>query len=135
MSSVLAVVLVTLNLGLIFLLFALPLGVRTVRQSRVIAADRERIWSALWPFGENAGWSGQTLGAELLDESGLVRIQLGWEGRDGRPIEHIVRLDDVVEGKSFSMRVVDDTSLDSTFWSHYRDKVDSPARTARSVSR
>ena len=124
MSPILAVVLVTLNLGLIFLLLALPLGVRTVRQSRVIAADKERIWSALWPFGENAGWSGQNLGAEPLEEPGLVRIQLGWEGRDGWPIEHIVRLDDVVEGKSFSMRVVDDTSLEPTFWSHYRDNVE-----------
>ncbi|MEP9388546.1 site-2 protease family protein [Mesorhizobium sp. KR9-304] len=124
MTPVLAIVLVTLNLGLIFVLFALPLGVRTVRFSRLIAADRERIWSALWLFGENAGWSGQHLKAETLDEADLVRIQLSWEGRDGRPIEHIVRLEEVVEGRRFAMRVVDDTSLDSAFWSHYRNVVE-----------
>src|SRR5690606_31980439 len=67
---------------------------------------------------------GQHLQAEALDEADLVRIQLSWEGRDGRPIEHIVRLEDVVEGKRFAMRVVDDSSLDSAFWSHYRNVVE-----------
>ncbi len=112
MTLILAGVLVTLNLGLIFLLFAVPLGVRTVRQSRVIAANRAHIWSAVWPFGENAGWSGQHLRAEALAEPGLVRIELGWEGRDGKRIEHIVRLEDVVDGKGFSTRVIDDSSLE-----------------------
>lgn len=124
MTPILAVVLVTLNLGLIFLLFALPLGARTVRMSRLIAADRKLVWSALWPFGENAGWSGQHLRAETLGEPGLARVELGWEGRDGKPIEHIVRLEDVIEGERFSMRVVDDSSLDSAFWSDYRDNVE-----------
>ena len=124
MTPVVAGVLVALNLGLIFLLFAVPLGIRTVRLSRVIAAGRSHVWSALWPFGENAGWSAQLMKAEALDEAGLVRIQLGWEGRDGRPIEHIVQLENVVEGERFSMRVVDDSSLDSAFWSHYRHVVE-----------
>jgi Zn-dependent protease len=122
-TPILAVVLVTLNLGLIFLLFALPFGVRTVRMSRLIAADRDRIWSAVWPLGENAGWSGQHLKAEALDEPGLARVQLSWEGRDGKPIEHVVRLEEVVEGERFSMRVMDDTSLDPAFWSDYRNNV------------
>jgi Zn-dependent protease len=123
-TPILAVVLVTLNLGLIFLLFALPFGVRTARMSRLIAADRDRIWSAVWPFGENAGWSGQHLKAEALGEPGLARIQLAWEGRDGKPIEHVVRLEDVVEGERFSMRVIDDSSLDPAFWSDYRNDVE-----------
>lgn len=121
MTPLVAGILIALNLGLIFLLFAVPLGVRTIRRSLVIAADRTRVWSALWPFGENAGWSGQRLKAEALGEPGLVRIQLGWEGRDGKPIEHVVRLEEVAEGRRFSSRVVDDSSLERAFWSHYRD--------------
>ena len=35
-----------------------------------------------------------------------------------------MRLGDVVEGERFSTRVVDDSSLDSAFWSHYRDVVE-----------
>lgn len=118
-----AAVLVTLNLGLIFLLFAVPLGVRTIRQSRTVAASRERIWSALWPFGENAGWSGQRVAAEALDEPGMARLTLGWEGRDGRPIVHRVRLEDVAEGQRFGLSVLDDSSLETAFWSQYRETV------------
>lgn len=119
----LAVALVALNLGLIFLLFALPLGVRTIRMECRIAAGRDRIWSALWPLGEHAGWSGHRLRVEALSEPGLARIALGWEGRDGKPIEHVVRLEDVAEGERFSLRVVDDSSLEAKFWSSYRERV------------
>ena len=131
MSPVLAVVLVALNLGLIFLFFALPLGVRTVRMSRLIAADRERVWSALWPFGDNAAWSGQQLSGERMDDPGLARVRLGWDGRDNRPIERILRLEDVVEGERFSARVVDDSSLDASFFADYRETAELSARPAR----
>ncbi|MEW9805101.1 site-2 protease family protein [Mesorhizobium sp. ZMM04-5] len=120
----LAVVLVVLNLGLVFVLLALPFGTRTVRQSRVIAAGRRRLWEALWPFGKHADWSGARIAAEPFGDDGLTRIRLGWEGRDGKPIEHVVRLENVVEGERFSMRVVDDSSLETAFWSHFRDDVE-----------
>ena len=117
LTPIVAAVLVALNLGLIFLLMAAPIGIRTVKLSRTISADRNRLWSALWPFGAEAGWSGEYLRAEPLDdETGLARLQLGWEGRDGKPIERTVRLEDLVEGERFAMRVVDDTSLDASFW-------------------
>ncbi len=124
MSPVLAVVLVTLNLGLIFLFFAVPLGLRTVTLSRVVRADRARIWSAIFPLGDNAAWSGHQIAAEGLDDPALARIKLGWEGRDGRPIERIVRLDDVVAGERFSMRVIDDSSLEASFFAHYRESAE-----------
>ena len=131
MSPVLAVVLVALNLGLIFLFFALPLGVRTVRMSRLIAADRERVWSALWPFGDNAAWSGQQLSGERMDDPGLARVRLGWDGRDNRPIERILRLEDVVEGERFSARVVDDSSLDASFFADYRETAELSAEAGK----
>lgn len=124
MSPALALLLVALNLGLIFVLFALPLGRRTVKATRVVSAGRDRLWSALFPFGENVGWSGQRLAVEALGEPGLARMRLGWEGRDGKPIEHLVRLEDVVPGQRFSMRVIDDSSLHPTFWKDYRDSVE-----------
>lgn len=109
------------NLGLIFLLMTLPLGLRTVRVSRLVAADRHRLWQALWPFGSDAGWSGEIVSAEALDGQGVARIVLSWEGRDGQPIERKVVLEDVVEGGRFSMRVLDDSSLDASFWASYRE--------------
>lgn len=131
MSPVLAVVLVALNLGLIFLFFALPLGVRTVGMSRLIAADRERLWSALWPLGENAAWSGQQLSGERMDDPGLARVRLGWDGRDNRPIERILRLEDVVAGERFSARVIDDSSLDASFFADYRETAELSAEAGK----
>ena len=125
LSILVAAVLVALNIGLIFLLLAAPIGVRTIRISRLIQARRDRLWSALWPLGENASWSGEYLRAEQLpDDASLARLQLRWEGRDGKPIERTVRLQEVVHGKRFAASVVDDTSLDLAFWSNYREIAD-----------
>ncbi|TIP32786.1 MAG: site-2 protease family protein, partial [Mesorhizobium sp.] len=109
------------NLGLIFLLMTVPLGSRTVTVSRVIKADRERLWQALWPFGSDAGWSGEILSAEPLDGEGTALIRLSWDGRDGRPIERKARFEDVGEGSRFSMSVIEDTALDPSFWANYRE--------------
>jgi Zn-dependent protease len=49
-------------------------------------------------------------------------VRLSWEGRDGRPIEKILRLSDVVPGRTFASRVEDDSSLDPSFWSDYLDE-------------
>jgi Zn-dependent protease len=114
-------ILVACNLGLIFLLMTAPLGLRTVRLSRVVTAERERLWQALWPLGSDAGWSGEILSAQTLDEQGAARIRLSWDGRDNRPIERRVLLEDVVEGSRFSMRVLGDTALDASFWADYRE--------------
>ena len=121
MSPIVTAILVACNLGLIFLLMTVPLGLRTVRLSRLVAADRHQLWRALWPLGSDAGWSGEILSAEALDDNGAARIRMSWEGRDGQPIARKVLLEDVVEDRSFSMRVVDDTSLDTSFWADYRE--------------
>ena len=112
MTPIVAVVLVALNLGLIFLLLTAPVGVRTIRLTRTVSANRSRLWNALWPLGAEASWSGEFLRAEALHgEPGLARLQLCWEGRDGRPIEKMLRLSEVVPGERFQMRVDDDLAL------------------------
>ncbi|MBN9222078.1 MAG: site-2 protease family protein [Mesorhizobium sp.] len=121
MSPIVTAILVASNLGLIFLLMTVPLGLRTVSVSRVIPADRQRLWQALWPLGCEAGWSGEILSAQPLDDEGVARIMLSWEGRDGKPIERRARFDDIVEGSRFSMRVIEDTALDSSFWKDYSE--------------
>lgn len=119
MSPIVIVGLIACNLGLIFVLMTMPLGVRTLRRSRLVRADRNRLWQALWPLGPDATWSGEIL--SVTGFRGGARITLSWEGRDGQPIERKVAFDDVVPGRRFSMRVVDDTSLDPSFWGHYRE--------------
>ncbi|MCA0032694.1 site-2 protease family protein [Mesorhizobium sp. B263B2A] len=124
MSPIITAILVVSNLGLIFLLMTVPLGLRTVRSSRVVAMDRQRLWQALWPLGSDAGWSGEILSAQALDGEGEARIMLSWEGRDGKPIERRSKLEDVVEGSSFTMRVIEDTALDGSFWKDYSETTD-----------
>ncbi|CAN7592913.1 site-2 protease family protein [Mesorhizobium caraganae] len=119
MSPIITALLVAGNLGLIFLLMTAPLGLRTVRLSRVVAMDRQRLWQALWPLGSDAGWSGEILSAEPMDGQGTTRIMMSWEGRDGQPIERRSRFEDVVEGSRFSMRVIEDTALDASFWKDF----------------
>ena len=121
MSPIVTTILVASNLGLIFLLMTAPLGLRTIRLSRLVSADRQRLWQALWPLGSDAGWSGEILSAEPLDGEGMARIMLSWEGRDGQPIERRSQFEDIVEGSRFSMRVIEDTALDASFWKDFRE--------------
>lgn len=124
MSPIVVAALVALNLLVIFLLLAAPLGVRTVVRRVRVAAPPERVWQALWPLGPEAGWSGEILSSEPVAGAGdLVRVRLSWEGRDGRPIEKLLRLSDVVPGRRYAARVQDDSSLDPSFWSDYREDV------------
>ncbi|AZO46545.1 MAG: site-2 protease family protein [Mesorhizobium sp.] len=124
MSPIVMAILLAGNLGLIFLLMTVPLGLRTVTVSRLVAADRHRLWQALWPFGSDAGWSGEIVSTQALDGEGMARITLSWEGRDGQPIERRVALENVVEASRFSMRVLDDSSLDASFWANYRETIE-----------
>jgi Zn-dependent protease len=118
-SPIVVVALVVCNLGLIFVLMTMPLGMRTVRQSRLVRVDHDRLWEALWPLGRDAGWSGEI--KSVIGFRGGARITISWEGRDGQPIQRKVAFDEVVPGKHFSMRVVDDSSLEPSFWGHYRE--------------
>jgi Zn-dependent protease len=124
-SPVVVAALVALNLIVIFLLLAVPLGVRTIVLKARVAAPGMRIWQALYPLGADAGWSGEILSAEALGGGGeggaLARLKLSWEGRDNRPIERKVRLSDIVEGERYTMRVEDDSSLAVSFWADYRE--------------
>lgn len=123
MTLVVAAIVVAVNLGLIFLLLAAPLGVRTVRLSKIVAADRAKLWSALWPLGPDAGWAGEYAKVVRLDGN-HARVESGWEGRDGKPIARTLKFDDVVEGERFSLSIVDDSSLEAAFWSNYRESVE-----------
>jgi len=119
-----AVLLIGLNLGLIFLLVAAPIGIRTISRRTVVRATPDKVWDAMWPLGGQAGWSGEILSAKSVDaEAGLVRIVLSWLGRDGNSIERTVRLDEVSEDRHFALTVIEDSSLDASFWTHFREEV------------
>lgn len=134
MSPLLVCLLVAANLALVYILLAMPLGQRTIVMARRVRAPAARLWSALWPLGADAGWSQHIVAAAPVEgDPVLVRTALSWEDRNGRPIEHVVRLDDVVEGVSFTWRVVDDSALEADFWSAFHERVD--LQTADGITR
>lgn len=119
--SLSALILLAANVGFLLLVMVWPLGQRTVRLTRIVPAPREKIWQALFPLGANATWSGDLVASRAVEGGAL--IGLSWLGRDDRPIERRIALDDVVEGRQFAMRIVDDTALDPSIWSRYRERV------------
>lgn len=120
-----AVALIVVNLGLIFVLIAAPVGLRTVSCTVRIAAPARRVWEAIYPLGSEAGWSGEVLSAEQ-DGSRPDQVQLvvDWDGRDGLPIRRVAALSDVVDGRSFGLRIVEDSSLDAGFWARFSEQVE-----------
>ena len=123
-SLVMIVALTMLNLGLIWLLLAIPLGVRTVTRTIETSAGRDRVWSALYPFGANASWNGTIISSEL--EPGTQKfgkLLISYEDRNGDPIERKVCLEKLSPGESYKLRIVDDTTLDPSFWQHYHEEV------------
>lgn len=124
MSAPAIIVLVALNLGIIFLFIAAPLGQRTVRVRRVVAADAGTLWAALWPLGQQAGWSGEVVWTRPVEGAPDEALQgLSWEGHDGTPIERRVKMQDVEPLRRFALRVVDDTALEMSFWKDYVETV------------
>ena len=122
MSAIAVAFLIALNLSVIYLLIAAPIGVRTIRLSRTIKAAREKLWEAVWLLGGEATWSGQVLEATPVTVD-MIRLRLSWRGRDDRPIERTYRVSDVVPLERFSATVVEDNSLDPSFWANYRETI------------
>lgn len=119
-----AAALIAVNLGLIFLLIAAPVGIRTISRRIRVKAPATRVWNAVYPLGEQAGWSGEIVSAEAVEgQSGRARLVTDWEGHDGQPIHRVAELSDVVPGQSFAMRIMEDSSLDAGFWGRFSEQV------------
>ena len=123
MSVPVVFLLVTVNLAILFLLLAAPLGARSVRRSVVVRADAERVWAALWPLGEQAGWSGEILSADAQAD-GRIATRISWSGRDGQPIERFLTPVDVRLHERFTLTISEDSSLDPSFWANYSETVE-----------
>ena len=111
-----------INLLLIWLLMVAPVGRRRVTLSSIIAATPEHIWSALYPLGANAKWDGNIVAAHAVGPD-LVETEISYEGRDGNPIRRTMKLESVIENRSFTSTIVEDTSLDHSFWSSHSETV------------
>lgn len=119
-----ALFLLVANLGLIWLLMAAPLGTRTIRIRRVLSERPERIWQAIHPLGPDALWYPSLIGSAADPATGRVVQHLSHADRRGNPVSRTLELSEVGGpwDHAYEARVVEDSTLDPSFWVNYRER-------------
>jgi Zn-dependent protease len=118
-----AIALLLINIGLIWLLMAAPLGLRTLRVRETFRTDAEKIWNAVSPLGSSAGWHHSVLKSQVLPETASqVQQTFTHLDRHGQPIVRRFEIRQNAAGKQYEYRVLDDSALDASFWKDFRER-------------
>ena len=104
---------------LLWLVLSAPVGRITVSRGVNIAAERDRIWSAVYPFGPDFGWNGAAVSVTQTGK-GTGRVVTSHIGRDDAPIERSIEISNETPMDGFTLHYTDDTSLAQSFWENYR---------------
>ncbi|MXN52158.1 hypothetical protein GR158_13620 [Shinella sp. AETb1-6] len=122
-TSVSVILLLAINLGLIWLLIAAPVGRRTLRLSRVVKASPSRLAGLVSPLGREADWHPAILSSEPLSAD-RVRQTFRYPDRRGEPITRTVSVREARDGDGIACetRVIEDSALDASFWHDYIDR-------------
>jgi Zn-dependent protease len=119
-----ALFLLIANLGLIWLLMAAPLGTKTIRLRRTLNDNPERVWQAIHPLGRDALWSPSLIDSAVESATGRVVQRLAHSDRRGDPVRRTLELSELGGPwqHAYEARVVEDSTLDSSFWANYRER-------------
>lgn len=116
------IVLLVINIGLIWLLMAAPLGLRTVRVRATFRTDADRLWSAISPLGSSADWHHSVLTSRVLPDTGnRVEQTYTHVDRHGRPIVRSFEVTAKHAERAYEARVVEDSALDVSFWKDFHE--------------
>ncbi|NGO63842.1 hypothetical protein G6N76_09155 [Rhizobium daejeonense] len=121
-----AFVLLGINIGLLWLLLAAPIGSRTIKVRRLLNKRAEEIWDMARPGGGLADWHPAILSSRPV-EGMPDRMELTYRqpDRQGRSMTRIIAIDRTgvtAQGEfSCELRIVADSALDAEFWSGYRE--------------
>ncbi|KRB53788.1 hypothetical protein ASE04_29425 [Rhizobium sp. Root708] len=121
-----AILLLTINLGLLALLMRLPLGQRTLSIRRTFNCTREKLWSAVNPSGDAADWHHSVLSSKPIRQRGnLVEQTYKHLDRHGAPLRRLLAVEplDTANANTVGYRssVVDDSTLDPSFWKNFQE--------------
>jgi Zn-dependent protease len=120
-----AILLLTINLGLLWLLMAAPVGRRTITLQRTFEICPERLWHAFHPGGEEASWNPSILSSGPQTNRGGIEIAYSHPDRHGAPIRRVFKVEENVDGVRHNYeshaRVIDDTALDMSFWRNFEE--------------
>ena len=122
-----ATTLLLINLGLLWLMMAAPVGRRTITVRRALKARPERIWDAVYPKGIAANWHPSVLSTGISEgNSNRVDLAYRYPDRKGRPIRRTLEISDAIEDPigryTYRSRVVEDSVLDADFWKNYQEQ-------------
>jgi Zn-dependent protease len=129
-TSVSVILLLAINLGLIWLLIAAPIGRRTLQITRTFKASPPRIAALVSPLGREADWHPSILSSERLSAE-RVRQTFSHPDRRGNPITRMLAVNEAAEAENIACetRVIEDSALDAAFWHHFVER-----RTLRPVA-
>jgi Zn-dependent protease len=125
-----ALLLLLINLGLLWLLMRMPLGLRTLRLNRSFDCAPETLWSAMNPAGSAASWHHSMISSKpLADGTNIVEQTFTMPDRHGEPLRRLLALEPVlaVAGvqtphHGFQSSIIDDSTLDASFWKDFRER-------------
>ncbi len=124
-SLVAAIALLVLNLGLIWLLMAVPLGKRTLTFRRRYPLSADALWQAVHPLGRDGAWSPNVMESQpVAGAPDCVRQAYAYPDRHGKPITRVLALQPfwAPEGRAFVTRILEDSALDRSYWAHFADR-------------
>ncbi|WP_246697283.1 SRPBCC family protein [Rhizobium sp. G21] len=129
-----SILLLALNVGLLWLLMAAPLGRRRIVMRRTFDAAPEQVWAMVHPLGAHATWSPKIVESQAGEGEGRVLQTMSHHDRRGEPIRRILALESIpAHGQlAYAARVVEDSALDPVFWSDYAETRSVTARDGRS---
>ncbi len=122
-----AVTLLVINMGLLWLLMAAPVGRRTLRVSRRLQADCDTVWKAVSATGRSADWHHAVLSSRVLPGA-VLRVEQTFThlDRHGQPIvrQFAVTEQIMADGmdRRCELRVLEDSALDVAFWKDFREQ-------------
>ena len=96
-TSFSVILLLVINLGLIWLLIAAPVGRRTLQLTRVFKAPPRRIAALVSPLGAEAHWHPSLLSSEALS-SGRVKQTFSYPARRGAPTPRTLAVGETMDG-------------------------------------
>ncbi|RDJ12629.1 hypothetical protein [Rhizobium grahamii] len=122
-----AMLLLVINFGLLWLLMRAPLGRRTIRLSRPYQCAPDILWKAMNPAGPDASWHHSVISSRALaDRGGVVEQTYRHLDKNGAPSRRLIALEPLprvaTNAHGFQSRIIDDSTLDPTFWNHYRER-------------
>ncbi|WP_426230086.1 hypothetical protein [Pararhizobium sp. DWP3-4] len=118
-----AIALLVINVGLLWLLLAVPLGLRTVRVHGSFREGRAKVWSAIFPLGTSADWHHSVLTSHRVpDAPNRVQQTYTHLDRHGEPIVRLIEVTGTVPDTEYEAHVLDDSALDAVFWKDFRER-------------